>query len=144
MVYKMTEEHKKKIGKANKKGHFIKCFNCRKKVYVTPYDIKRKTPKKYCNRDCFKEYYKKHFSKRGKDNIFWKKGCLAFLKRRVKERDNWTCKECNLFDKDIMEVHHIKERCKGGKDNMKNLQTLCPNCHARKTYKLLRDRKKKK
>jgi 5-methylcytosine-specific restriction endonuclease McrA len=29
-----------------------------------------------------------------------------------------------------LQVHHKKERYKGGDDSPKNLELLCPNCHA--------------
>jgi len=35
---------------------------------------------------------------------------------------------------DILEVHHIIERCNGGTDDNGNLILLCPNCH-RKAHK---------
>ena len=137
-MYKMTQEHRDKIGHAVKRGHFIKCKNCKKEVWIAPWESKRKYPKKYCGRECFKEYYKKHFCKKGKENKFWKGGELSFLRREVLKKDNWTCRNCGFRDKEIMQVDHIKEKSTGGKNELRNLQTLCPNCHARKTNKFLR------
>lgn len=137
-MYKMTQEHKDKIGHAVKRGRFIKCKNCKKEVWVAPWELKRKNPKQYCGRECFKVYYKKHFSQKGKEHRFWKGGELSFLKREVLKRDKWTCKKCGFSDKEIMQVDHIKEKSIGGKDELKNLQTLCPNCHARKTNRFLK------
>jgi len=55
------------------------------------------------------------------------------------ERDNYTCQVCKLEDKDIMDVHHIKElksehKRRYGVDDLNNMITLCPNCH-RKVHK---------
>lgn len=44
---KFTDEHKRKIGEANKRGVFVKCKNCFKKFWRTPWEKKRKPPKKY-------------------------------------------------------------------------------------------------
>lgn len=53
----------------------------------------------------------------------------------VLARDNFTCKKCWLREPDIMEVDHIQERAIAPelKNRLNNLQTLCPNCHAKKT-----------
>jgi len=134
----MTQKHKDKIGKAVKRGKFIKCKNCGKRVWASPCELKRKTPKGYCNRECFKNYYKKHFIKKGKENYFWKNGGIGYLKRETLKRDNWTCQTCGFRDKEIMEADHIKEKAIGGKDELDNMQTLCPNCHRRKTINFLK------
>lgn len=141
-MYKMTEDHKRKIGEANKRGKFIKCKNCGKKVWASPYELKRKDPKRYCGINCFREYYRKNFAKKGKENRFWKNGTLAYLKKIVLKRDNWSCRKCGFRDKEIMQVDHKKEKYCGGTDELSNLQTLCPNCHAKKTYRFLRNRRK--
>lgn len=62
----------------------------------------------------------------------WKGGISKPL---VFRRFDWTCQICGLRDPEIMEVDHIKPVRKFPhlKKNVKNLQVLCPNCHARKS-----------
>jgi hypothetical protein len=51
-------------------------------------------------------------------------------KETIRERDNYTCQECNIKQKDYyrkLDVHHIdydKQNC-----SPKNLITLCHNCY---------------
>jgi 5-methylcytosine-specific restriction endonuclease McrA len=44
--------------------------------------------------------------------------------------DNYMCRECG--NKEGLHVHHIKERCKGGTNDINNLITLCNDCHKEK------------
>ena len=43
-------------------------------------------------------------------------------------RDDFTCRICNGKTRKT-EAHHIVERSKGGKDTIRNLATLCDECH---------------
>lgn len=136
----MTETHKMRIGQANKRGRFENCLVCKNKFWLQPHREKTKYPQKYCSRDCFKIQYKKEHSGEGENNKFWRGGSFSYRKRFVLKRDNWTCAVCGLKDLEIMEVDHIIEKFYGGTDDFENLQTLCPNCHARKTNRFLRTR----
>jgi HNH endonuclease len=73
---------------------------------------------------------------KGTDDKYWRYKCL--------ERDNYTCRECKLREPEIMEVDHIKQKGKHPQLRyvLNNLQTLCPNCHKRKTIKELKQKKK--
>ena len=66
------------------------------------------------------------------------------IRERVRERDNFTCKDCGLrrtreesknMNKKSLDVHHLKGLCgkkskKYDKEkDMKNLITLCHKCH---------------
>ena len=53
-----------------------------------------------------------------------------FLKVRplVLERDGFRCTKCGCPDN--LHVHHIKEKSKGGSNELSNLITLCRDCHA--------------
>ena len=44
--------------------------------------------------------------------------------------DNNKCRECGSTEG--LHVHHIKERCKGGTNDINNLITLCGSCHREK------------
>jgi len=67
----------------------------------------------------------------------WSGGSKRYWNHIIFRRDNHTCKKCKLREPKIMTVDHIKPKSKfphliRAPDNM---QTLCPNCHARKTIK---------
>lgn len=66
-------------------------------------------------------------AQKGRLNHQYKDGCNTNRERAIK-RDLNQCVICG-FDR-ILNVHHIKERYKKGTDNLDNLITLCPNCHA--------------
>jgi len=40
------------------------------------------------------------------------------------------CEHCSHDNYNILEAHHIIERCNGGTDELSNLLLLCPNCHS--------------
>lgn len=50
------------------------------------------------------------------------------LRKAVIIRDNCKCMECGKSNC-VLEVHHIKARRYGGKNNLGNLITLCSKCH---------------
>lgn len=53
---------------------------------------------------------------------------------KVIERDAFRCRKCGKpGTPSTLEVDHIKPRFKGGCNEMWNLQTLCHDCHSRKT-----------
>ena len=52
-------------------------------------------------------------------------------KKRILERDAYRCVQCK--DWKNLQVDHIVARCNGGKTTPKNLQTLCEDCHKKKT-----------
>ena len=63
-------------------------------------------------------------------------------KARIAKLENHTCQICgfryeyknnNGQKRWIIEVDHIKEKSKGGGEDINNLLVLCPNCHAKKT-----------
>lgn len=67
-------------------------------------------------------------------------------KRRVAKICNYTCMVCGYryeYTKSngnkgyIIEIDHIKEKSEGGGETLDNLWALCPNCHAKKTAKVI-------
>ena len=89
-------------------------------------------------------YYGKHRSEETKEKIrIANKGTmppnfrksLQWLKGKAKIRDDYTCRICGLREKEIMEVDHIIPNAIKPElyEDLDNLQTLCPNCHRRKT-----------
>ena len=53
------------------------------------------------------------------------------FRRRILERDNWTCRECRKYGH---HVDHIRPLHKGGDPwAADNVQVLCWRCHVKKT-----------
>ena len=61
------------------------------------------------------------------------------LRKKVMERDNYTCQFCGRYMPDGKNIHidHIIPVSKGGKTVMSNLQVLCATCNLRKSDKIL-------
>jgi len=68
-------------------------------------------------------------------------------KRRIAKLENYTCQVCEFhceYKKRngkigyIIHVDHIQEKSEGGSENIYNLWVLCPNCHAKKTFRVIR------
>jgi len=51
------------------------------------------------------------------------------LKENISKNRGGICEECGNENYNILQVHHIIERCNGGMNEESNLQLLCPNCH---------------
>lgn len=65
------------------------------------------------------------------------------LRKRIKERDNYTCHYChNSISKEpnlLLEIDHIIPLSKGGKTEERNLQTLCWKCNRSKGNKIIQN-----
>lgn len=74
---------------------------------------------------------KDYWQKRTKTNSKNESERFNITKRRVAERQNYECKECgeSLFNGEPVELHHIVPKCKGGKDELKNLIWVHQYCH---------------
>ena len=51
------------------------------------------------------------------------------LKENLSKIRGGMCEECGNENYNILQVHHIIERCNGGTNEESNLELLCPNCH---------------
>jgi 5-methylcytosine-specific restriction endonuclease McrA len=60
------------------------------------------------------------------------------LRKKIKERDNYTCQECGKFMPDEVGLHidHIIPVAKGGKSVPSNLRVLCSKCNGSKGAKI--------
>lgn len=58
------------------------------------------------------------------------------IRRRVYRRDRYTCQNCGATGVPI-EAHHVVPIRAGGSHHLRNLITLCSNCHARADRKRL-------
>ena len=111
-----------------KKNDALRCWNC----YVTKLMPQRKDT--WLSRQ------------KGNKHPNWTGGSWLYWRKQTLIRDNYTCQHCGLYDKEIMDVDHIEPirmTVKARRDfekelqaklsGTKNLQTLCPNCHKRKS-----------
>lgn len=55
--------------------------------------------------------------------------------KMVAARQAWRCRLCDAVLPSAYEVDHIVPLWRGGDDAERNLQALCPNCHAAKTQR---------
>ena len=112
-----TDEIKKKIGDSLRREK-------------SPWCGKHQKPESIAK---MKETFKRTGILAGSNNPNWSGGSSYFVNQSLK-RDNYTCRVCGLKDDEIMEVDHIKPKSiyPELKNDLNNLQTLCPNCHRRK------------
>jgi 5-methylcytosine-specific restriction endonuclease McrA len=53
----------------------------------------------------------------------------TLLKEKLASTRGGKCERCGMNNYAILQVHHKKERHKGGTNHATNLELLCPNCH---------------
>jgi len=53
------------------------------------------------------------------------------IRKKVLERDNYTCQICGKKGDSKLHIHHICKRKNDGSDCLDNLITVCPSCHPR-------------
>lgn len=58
----------------------------------------------------------------------------AALKRIIGADQLWRCAHCSQLLPASFQIDHIQALHKGGENTRQNLQALCPNCHATKSY----------
>ena len=132
-------QRKNQIGKNSMhwKGGKVKkeCVICGKIFYV---DVFRKNGAKNCSRECSKKY------QIGENTANWRGGksfepyiptFTKRLKKQIRKRDNYTCQECNMNEKQLgynLAVHHIDYDKKNS--NLDNLISLCRSCHSQTNF----------
>lgn len=59
------------------------------------------------------------------------------LRDLVLKRDSYLCQTClrNGIITQAKEVDHIKNKASGGSDSLDNLESICTDCHKKKTIK---------
>jgi hypothetical protein len=133
------------------------CILCNKQIYRRPFQIK--SGPVYCSLTCLGKYRRKNKNQTfcpvcGKEISSKSKTCSracsnknrtgitydnsnkynkVFRSREVKnhlsEMRGGVCEKCGNENYNILQVHHIIEKSKGGTNEFSNLLLLCPNCH---------------
>lgn len=110
-----------------------KCSNTRFKkddilCVVCSSVIERRKRAKTCSRKCSNVHRTGTSYKLGrpKDNVVRARELKDHL---LGIRDK-KCNRCDFSVIEVIHVHHIIEKSKGGTDDIDNLELLCPNCHA--------------
>ena len=93
-----------------------------------PLVIKRASP----DDPTLREYWEKRRNKRDKTEA----EKLNRIQQRVAKKQNYKCPVCgeSLFNDEPLHLHHKTPRCKGGKDEVKNLVWLHQYCHHKVHY----------
>lgn len=104
------------------------CVQCGKEFYRSPSAItnpRRSGGGKFCSRQC-------SVASRRLDNTtspsFYGSGTWYQARKRILERDNYTCQQCGFKGKGLA-VHHVELKRNGGTEGDDNLITLCAHCH---------------
>lgn len=136
------------------------CKTCKKIFFVHPY---RKKTALFCSISCGKYKGKKikreciicltrffsykpeaktcsnkckGISSSGENHSRWIGGCWLTVRKMVLTEQDYTCQNCGFRDMEIMEVNHKlpKSRYPELSRDRENLETLCPNCHRKKSF----------
>lgn len=146
---------KKAAGLRGEKAHNysrkpVKCSECGKTTYKTPYLIKR-SAHHFCSTECHGKWKSKYLV--GENNPTWNPNLTDEERERarkypeyyefikaVMERDNYTCDICGFYSKwgNGLNVHHLNsyDWDIDNRTNVDNGITLCKECHTdfHKTY----------
>lgn len=127
----------------SKSGHPFcsnECYGkfCRKPIecVVCGTEILAGKNKKTCSHACAnKNRTGIKYKKLGRPNKDKVKDLRAIRLRLYEHLGKISCERCN-YDKisDVLQVHHVIERCEGGGDELENLELLCPTCHMEEHY----------
>ena len=88
--------------------------------------------KKTCSKMCARMYRERPGKVYTKRRPKTQRAVFASPKSRINfiEYRGNKCELCPYSIKEILNIHHIKERKNGGTDEEYNLIVVCPNCHA--------------
>jgi hypothetical protein len=63
-----------------------------------------------------------------------KRHVSGLRKKMIAASQRWCCATCGQILDAMFEVDHKEPLCDGGSNDEQNLQALCKDCHARKTF----------
>jgi len=133
------------------------CCICSKQVYRRPVEIERNNGKVYCSSRCYgvacrkekpcvicgkailaglnKKTCSRACANKNRVGIKYKVGSpkdkvrsLKALRKRVESEYGTACVRCGYNKTSILQIHHRDKDHYN--NNIKNLELLCPNCHA--------------
>ena len=110
-----------------KKGKFVVCSICHKKIWRKPRQLKHsKSGKYFCNKSC-QTLWRNTIVFVGENHPNWKTGERNYGQILDRNKREQVCVLCKNKDKRVLAVHHLD----GNKKNveLKNLIWLCWNCH---------------
>jgi len=105
---KLSDECKRKISIANRKGKYINCYHCGKKIYRSPSQISERN---FCSRECFYQG-KRYKPKRGQ--YFQCSNCGKTIYR--------VPRACNT------QYHFCSQACRKGFQFIKKRSLTCKEC----------------
>lgn len=112
--------------KARKKGRYVGCSICKKRVYKQQKDLLKSQSKKYfCSRTCSNKWHGLEFV--GEKHHNWIDGRFAYKNILLKTRIKAECFLCGNKNAQVLVAHHIDQNRKN--NSQKNLIWLCRNCH---------------
>lgn len=111
---------------SQRKGKYVYCDTCSKKIWKSPKEIKRSKSKLYfCSKSCQTKWRNVYFS--GENHANWKHGENVYRKRLIESGKIAKCESCGIKDLRVLTAHHIdRDRAN---NNLENLKWLCLNCH---------------
>lgn len=133
LTYRFPKGHKPWNVERNIRKECQLCFT-RFKV-----PLSRSKNSKFCSQICVGK------SKTKERNGNWIGGGWLYTRKLVLIEQDYTCQNCGLREPEIMEVNHKLERSQYPElaRDKNNMETLCPNCHRRKTNAFLRSKTNK-
>lgn len=115
-----------------RKGIWVSCSYCGKKIYRTPNDFRKSRSKKFfCSVSCHCSWENENV-RYGANAPNWLAGENAYRQILRKTGMKEVCQKCGLDDKRVLTVHHKDGNRKN--NNVLNLEWLCRNCHCIEHY----------
>lgn len=129
-----TEEHKRRIGKANK-GNMTGKVNGAKSQFK-----KGQMPHNFKNWITKKPGYKTLYEEVRRTRLAGNGGKFNYGEwETLKAQYNWTCPCCKRGEPNIkLTMDHIIPVSKGGSSNIENIQPLCRSCNSKKHNKVIK------
>jgi len=111
---------------AQRKGKFVYCDTCGKKIWRMPSDLKHsKSGKFFCSKSCQTLWRNRLYS--GPNHPLWSGGYRKYRRILLKAKVPLVCSKCGHNDERVLVAHHKDGNRKN--NNIENLEWLCRNCH---------------